>query len=88
MACGVNGAIIVNSDYYKFDLYTNLFLLIVTIITNIILIPIYGIDGAAMATAISLLLFNFIRVILIYVKMKIHPCSNSSLYTIVILLGT
>ena len=88
MACGVNGAIIVNSDYYKFDLNTNLFLLIVTIITNIILIPIYGIDGAAMATAISLLLFNFIRVILIYVKMKIHPFSNSSLYTIVILLGT
>ena len=42
MACGVNGAIIVNSDYYKFDLYTNLFLLIVTICSNLLLIPKLG----------------------------------------------
>ena len=34
MSCGVNGAIIVNSKYYKYDLYTNLILLAITVLLN------------------------------------------------------
>jgi O-antigen/teichoic acid export membrane protein len=85
MANGINGTIIVNSKYYRYDLYTNVILVFVTIATNYLLIPEYGIDGAAMATAISILLFNLIRLILIKVKMNMHPFSLQTIKTILLL---
>jgi O-antigen/teichoic acid export membrane protein len=85
IASGVNGAIIVNSKYYKYDLYTNILLVGITIASNLILIPKYGIDGAAMASAISVLIFNLIRLVLIKVKMNMHPFSLNSLKTIIVL---
>ena len=51
----------------------------------LILIPKHGIDGAAMATALSVLIFNLIRLVLIKVKMKMHPFSLNSLKTIIVL---
>jgi len=86
ISSGVNGAIIINSKYYKYDLYTNILLVGITIALNLILIPKYGIDGAAMATAISVLLFNLIRLVLIKVKMNMHPFSFNTLKTIIVLL--
>ncbi len=86
MLSGLNAQIIINSKYYKYDLITSLFLVIVTIITNYILIPKFGINGAAMATAISILLFNLIRLILIKVKMNMHPFSLKTFYTLLLLL--
>lgn len=85
MVNGINGAIIVNSKYYRYDLYTNVILVFVTIATNYLLIPVHGIDGAAMATAISVFLFNFIRLILIKVKMNMHPFSLQTIKTILLL---
>ena len=86
ISCGLNGAIIINSKYYKYDLYTNVLLVIITLATNYILIPIFGINGAAMATAISVLLFNLIRLILIKKKMNMHPFNLSTIKTISLLL--
>ena len=83
---GVNGVIIVNSKYYRYDFYTNLFLVFVTIITNYFLIQEYGIDGAAMATALSVFLFNFIRLTLIKVKMNMQPFSLKTFYTVLLLI--
>lgn len=85
VASGVNGSIIVNSKYYKYDLITNILLVIFTISSNYILIPEYGINGAAIATALSVFLFNLIRLILIKVKMGLQPFSLKTLYTILIL---
>jgi len=86
ISSGVNGVIIMNSKYYKYDLYTNILLVGITIATNYILIPKYGINGAAMATAISVLFFNLIRLVLIKVKMNMHPFSFNTLKTIIVLL--
>ena len=85
MITGINGTIIVNSKYYRYDLYTNVILVLTTVITNYFLILKYGIDGAAMATAISISLFNLIRLILIKVKMNMHPFSLQTIKTIVLL---
>jgi O-antigen/teichoic acid export membrane protein len=84
-ATGVNGAIIINSKYYKYDLYTNFLLVVITVISNYLLIPKYGINGAAMATALSVLLFNLIRLILIKLKMNMHPFSLRTIKTILLL---
>ncbi|MDG1349374.1 MAG: oligosaccharide flippase family protein [Flavobacteriales bacterium] len=83
---GLNSVIIINSKFYRLDLVTNIILLLLTIAINYILIPVYGINGAAMATALSVFLFNLIRLILIKVKMGIQPFSLKTIYTILILL--
>jgi len=87
VSAGVNSAIIINSKYYKYDLFTSLFLVVVTITSNYVLIPKYGINGAAMATAFSVFLFNLIRIILIKLKMNLQPFSLKTLYTILILIA-
>ena len=84
---GVNGVIIVNSSYYRYDLYTNLFLVFITICTNYLLIPLYGINGAAMATAISVFLFNLIKLLLIKFKMNMHPFSYKTIQAIALIIG-
>lgn len=73
MATGINGGIITNSKYYRFDLYTNIFLVILTIITNYLLIPIYGILGAAIATAFSIFLYNTVKLIFVRIKFSMQP---------------
>ncbi|MBU46866.1 MAG: hypothetical protein CMD28_05475, partial [Flavobacteriales bacterium] len=85
IAAGLNGAIIVNSKYFKYDLYTNILLAGITIALNLILIPKYGIDGAAMATVISVVIFNLIRLVLIKASMNMHPFSSNSIKTIIVL---
>ena len=85
LATGVNGAIIVNSNLYKYDLITNIFLVVIALIANLIFIPKYGINGAAMATAFSVLLFNILRLILIKVKLDLQPFSIKTLYTLALL---
>ena len=87
MASGLNGQIMINSKYYRYDLFTSVFLVFLTIAMNFLLIPKYGINGAAMATAISILLFNLIRLVLIKVKMNMHPFSLRTIYTFLLLLG-
>ncbi|GAA0890995.1 flippase [Fulvivirga kasyanovii] len=70
---GINGAIILNSKYYRVDTALSLFLLILTILTNLYFIPLYGIEGAALATMISVVTFNILRYLFIKVKMNLSP---------------
>ena len=95
VSMGANTAIIVNSKFYKFDLYSNLFLLVVTFLSNYLFIPessplkhleIVGINGAAFATALSIFLFNLLKFIFILVKVRIHPFSLKTIYSILLLI--
>lgn len=86
LASGLNGQIILNSRYYRYDLFTSIFLVFVTITTNLLFIPQFGINGAAMATALSILLFNIIRLILIKIKMHMHPFSLQTIYVVILLI--
>lgn len=73
MATGVNGTIIGNSKYYRFHSYIMIFLIFLIIATNYLLIPIIGITGAALASAISTLIFNLGRYLFLYYKYKMQP---------------
>lgn len=75
MAAGNNGAIILNSKYYKFNLYAIGFLVFISIGLNYWLIPILGIMGAAIATAISLFLYNILKGVFIWLKFRMQPLS-------------
>lgn len=84
MATGVNNEIILMSKFYKWNVVIISILIALTIINNELLIPIYGITGAAMATAISIFLFNIIKYILVYVKLGIQPFSKHTLVSVIV----
>lgn len=75
MAAGVNQEIVGTSKYYKIDLLFYVFLAAVAVVTNLIFIPKYGITGAAMASAVSIFLFNTIRFFFLLKVYKIQPFS-------------
>ncbi|NGP89794.1 lipopolysaccharide biosynthesis protein [Fodinibius halophilus] len=84
MATGVNGAIILNSKHYHFDLYSTIFLIFVTIILNYLLIPVYGILGAAIGTATAVILYNFLKLFYVYFRFSMQPFETQILYVLAI----
>jgi O-antigen/teichoic acid export membrane protein len=76
---GINNAILYNSDYYRWTIVLGVFLAFLTIVLNIIFIPLYGIDGAAIATVISLLLYSFSKIIVVNWKFNMHPFTQKTL---------
>lgn len=75
---GINNAILYNSDYYKWTVVLGVFLALLTIILNLVLIPLYGINGAAIATVISLFFYSLSKIIVVNWKFKMHPFSKST----------
>jgi O-antigen/teichoic acid export membrane protein len=73
MATGINYVIIITSKYYKYDTYFMAVILLVTILTNYFLIPVYGISGSAIATAITISIYNILRWLFLYYKFKFQP---------------
>ncbi len=80
MATGVNGTILMNSKHYRVAFYTNLLLVGITILTNYLLIPLYGIIGAAIATALSILIYNAVKFFYVWAKMYLQPFQLSSFF--------
>ena len=74
-----NSEILMLSKHYKFNVITVVILGILTVIFNYLLIPEYGITGAAIASLISILLFNLVKFVYIKVKLGFHPFSKSTL---------
>jgi len=83
-AIGTN-SIMSNSGYYKYDLLFGFLLFGLTISLNYLFIPIYGIDGAAMATATTLIIYTTLRLTLIWYLLKIHPFTKKSLKSILVI---
>ncbi len=76
---GINGMILINSKRYRYDMVANLLLIGVTIVTNRWLIPLYGMVGAAMATSLTLLLYNGVRSWFVWRFFRIHPFAPADL---------
>lgn len=68
---GLNTIILMSSKKYWVDLIFLIGLIIFTIITNMIFIPQYGMEGAVIASSISIVLINMIRGWFIWVYFKI-----------------
>lgn len=58
-------------------------LFIINIVLNYYFIPIYGCVGAAIATCISIVTINLIRLLEVYIIHKIHPYNMDYIYGIV-----
>ncbi|CDF79136.1 polysaccharide biosynthesis protein [Formosa agariphila KMM 3901] len=76
---GNNNAILFNSDYYRIVLIQGMFLALISVLLNIYFIPLYGLNGAAYATFISVFLYNTIKISFVYRKFKMLPFSENTL---------
>lgn len=84
MLFGPSSEIIVLSKYYWFNLVLIIFLAVMTVVLNNLLIPEYGIVGAAYGAALSLILFNAAKFVFLWAKMGLQPFTFAFAKVIVI----
>lgn len=87
VGAGVNGQIIINSSFYRMNLVFSFVLLAFTVTTNLIFIPLYGMTGAAMATALTLLLDNIIKSGFVWKKLDLMPYNLKTVMTVAVAAG-
>ncbi|MGB1317629.1 MAG: polysaccharide biosynthesis C-terminal domain-containing protein, partial [Flavobacteriales bacterium] len=75
VSVGSTGQMLVMTGRAKLHLLNSLVFLVLTVFLNWLLIPTYGIIGAAIANMVTLGLLNLMRVVQIYLTLKIHPMS-------------
>ncbi len=75
------------SRYYRWSVYFVFFITGLTIFLNYLLIPIYGITGAALGTAIASLISYSAQQWLVFIKIKGNPYSKGTLKQILMLLA-
>ncbi len=88
MLFGPSSEIIVLSRYYWFNIILILLLAVTVVVANNLLIPAYGINGAAAGAALSLVLFNAVKFVFIYFKLHMQPFTIATLKVLAIALLT
>ncbi len=88
IASSINGVIISQSKIYRYDLYLNLGLVVLNIIMNYFLIKYYGLVGAAVATALSGILYNLFKIIVVKQQFNMQPFQQKSLLIVILGLTT
>lgn len=82
MVTGVNSEIISFSKYYRYNLFLILFMAIVHVAANLVLIPRFEIIGAALATLISIALFNLAKFFVLKWRLDMQPFTWQTLWTL------
>ncbi|HZY78060.1 MAG TPA: polysaccharide biosynthesis C-terminal domain-containing protein, partial [Cyclobacteriaceae bacterium] len=82
MAFGPSSEIVVLSKYFWFNIVLIVVLAGTTIVANNILIPTYGINGAAVSIAFAVTMFNVVKYVFIWITMKIQPFNFATLVVI------
>ncbi len=77
------GGILSLSAHFRADLYCRFFLMGLNIILNYFMIGHWGIVGAAISSAISLLMYNAIKVVLVYHWFKVIPFTFSYIKVVI-----
>ena len=86
LALGTNGAILTNSKYYKMFFYFSVGMALSVIFLNKWLIGLLGIDGAALATLIVVLVFSTIKIIYIQKKLNMKPFTSNTIVVLLLIL--
>lgn len=83
---GNNNAILFNSDYYRMVLVFGVVLAVLAVILNLILIPMYGVNGAGLATFIAIVVYNSIKIVFVKRKFNMIPFTSETLKITILLL--
>ncbi len=88
MMTGVSGGILVYSEHYRLNFRLNLWLIALTALTNYFFMhPDFfnmGIEGAAIATAITFLTYNGMKVVYVNMHFRITPFSGAYAFVCVL----
>lgn len=84
MGTGVNSQIIGTSTFWRFEFFTGMILLAVTLPLNYILAKKLGVVGPAIATLISYTIYNTIRYLFLLRKFRMQPFNNKSGLTLLL----
>ena len=79
VAFSINSEILVFSKFYRFNLILTITMSVLIIALNYVMIPIFGIEGAAIASAIVMLLFNLFKYLFLKIKLRLEPFSKETL---------
>ena len=84
---GNNNAIIVNTKYYRTVLLFGIMTVVLMIVLNMIFIPLYGIEGSAFATLLTIIIYNTIKLFYVVKKMNLYPFTIKTAYSFGILMA-
>ena len=84
MGTGVNSQIIATSNYWKFELFSGIILIVIMLPLTYILAKSYGIIGPAIGSLVSISIYNIIRIIFLWKKFKLFPLTIHSLQAILL----
>ncbi len=86
MSIGCLNNIITNSKYYHYIFWFSVISATTAVGLNLILIPKYGVIGAAYATVFVIMFINTMKLILIAYGLKIHPYSFQTLKILLLII--
>ena len=87
MGTGLNGQIIATSTYWRFEMISGMILLVIMLPLTYILAKQFDLLGPAIATVISISIYNAIRLIFLWKKFNLFPFTAQTLYTIILALA-
>jgi O-antigen/teichoic acid export membrane protein len=84
MSTGLNEQIILTSPYYRITLILVLVQAVATILLNYFFIALYGVIGAAIATCLTLFLYNSSKFLFLWFQFRLQPYSWKGLIVLMI----
>jgi O-antigen/teichoic acid export membrane protein len=85
MATGINYPILVNSDKYIWGSVFNISLIVMTVIGNILLIPVYGMLGAAITAFAASSIYNLLKFLFIRKRFHLQPFDLKTAYIFILI---
>jgi O-antigen/teichoic acid export membrane protein len=82
LSTGMNDQILSISNYYRFTFLVSIVVVGLLIVFNYFLITRYSYYGAALATTLALIVYNFAKLTFIKVKLQLQPFSIRSLWVV------
>jgi len=79
MATGLNSPVLFNSDKYRYGALFLIILAIVVFVLQMILIPMFGIAGAALATSLAAFVYNSLTLISVWKFFSLQPFDNKNI---------
>lgn len=84
MGTGVNAQIIATSTKWRFELVSGIILLLIMLPLTYFFTKSFGLTGPAIATLISITIYNFLRIIFLWKKFKLFPFTLQTLITLLL----
>lgn len=88
MAGGTSNMILFTSPRFRMHTWFMIVLVVLLVVSNLIFIPIYGITGAAIASAIAFLLYNLLKFIYLQRTYNFNPYNYKSVLVLLITIAT